>query len=100
MILEFGKDYRIRTDERNFILQKRGGKPSKATPDYNIINRNERWIDCLYFGKLKYAIDQISTEILKENTNIKIILNKLDEVKNITCKFIKEMESRGEKVEM
>ena len=71
-------DYRIISDERQFIIQSVGYvTESKVTKEENI--GKEKTKNLAYYTKFKSALKYLANKIVLDNDDIKIILDKLNE---------------------
>lgn len=75
MYLEF-KDFRIITDERQYIVQKkRLVKPGKFTKEENV--GKEVYDDIAYCGTLEFALKFLSNKLILDNDDLKVIQQEL-----------------------
>ena len=79
MIIEIDKDYRIITDEMQYIVQRSNiVKATKNTKPENI--GKKKWVNIAYITSIDAAIRYITKNITLLNNDTKTILDKLDVV--------------------
>lgn len=85
MILEF-ENYRIKTDSRQFVVQKRKVvQAGRFTKEENI--GKEYWEDEAYCTTLNFALKLLRRKVLLDNDDLKVIVNKLNELESKIDKF-------------
>ncbi len=85
MVLQF-EDYRVKTDNRQFVVQKRKVvQAGRFTKEENI--GKEYWEDEAYCTTLNFALKLLRKKVLLDNDDLKVIINKLDELENKIDEF-------------
>lgn len=85
MNLEF-ENYKIVTDDKQFIVQKKKVvQAGKFTKEENI--GKEYWDDEAYCTTLNFALKFLRKKVLLDNDDLKVIINKLDELENKIDEF-------------
>lgn len=98
MYLEIGENYRITSDDKQFILsRKKITQAGRFTKECNV--GKITWGDEKYFSELKWALKSIGNDILLQNDDIVEIKQKLDELQEIINGFTVLLEISGEKEE-
>lgn len=89
MILEFD-DYRITTDERCFIVQKRRvTQASRMTKAENV--GKVSWKDDKYYDNLDSALQYLGKSVLLDNDDVSVIKDKLSQLERKIEGFTKEL---------
>lgn len=97
MKLDFG-DYRITTDERQFVIQqKRIIEEGKLTKKENV--GKERWVDIAYCPSLKFSLKFLYTKTLLDNDDLMLIMKKLHVIENKIAEFLKVLKQEAEYVD-
>ena len=79
MELLLGKQYKVVSDERQYILQTlRVTKESKLTLVENI--GKEKWVDLGYFRKLSEVLKAAGDQVILDNKELPVIIEKLREL--------------------
>lgn len=85
MILQF-KDYMVKTDSRQFIVQKKKiVQPGPLTKEENI--GKEYWEDEAYCSTLNSALKLLRKKVLLDNHDLKVIIGKLNELESKIDEF-------------
>lgn len=88
MKLKLNDEYRIITSDSNFIPQQlKVIQASRLTKEENV--GKEVWKDLGYFTNLQSALKSIPTNIMLENDDLGVIIDKLNKIEN-NIKGIKE----------
>ena len=81
MKLQITPDLRVVTSDVEFILQQRKVvQDGKFTKEENI--GNEYWENIGFHPNVNYALNQISKQILLDNDDLDVIIEKLNELDN------------------
>ncbi|MCW6124741.1 hypothetical protein [Clostridium sporogenes] len=87
MILEF-ENYRIKTDSRQFVVQKKKVvQAGRLTKEENI--GKEYWEDEAYCTTFNFALKLLRKKILLDNDDLKVIVNKLNQLESKIDEFTK-----------
>lgn len=87
MILEF-ENYRVKTDTRQFVVQKRKiVQAGRLTKEENI--GKEYWEDEAYCTTLNFALKLLRKKVLLDNHDLKVIIDKLNELESKIDEFTK-----------
>ncbi|MBU3186636.1 hypothetical protein [Clostridium estertheticum] len=79
MELILGKNYKVVSDERQFILQTlKVTKASKLTLPENV--GKETWSDIGYYRKLKEVLKAAGDQVVLDNKELPVIIEKLKEL--------------------
>lgn len=90
MVLEFD-DYRIITDDRQFIIQKKKKvKENNLTKETNI--GKEYWTNHKYYSSFNSALKYLQTAVLLDNDDLQVIIDKLKDIERLIDKLTKELE--------
>ncbi|MDS1004435.1 hypothetical protein P9J83_13120 [Clostridium sporogenes] len=85
MVLQF-QDYRVKTDSRQFVVQKRKVvQAGRLTKEENI--GKEYWEDEAYCTTLNFALKLLRKKVLLDNDDLTVIINKLDELESKINEF-------------
>lgn len=85
MILEF-ENYRMKTDTRQFIVQKRKVvQVGRFTKEENI--GKEYWEDEAYYSTLNSALKLLKKKVLLDNDDLKVIISNLNELESKIDEF-------------
>lgn len=77
MKINIGDEYRIRTDEYQFIVEKKGiVEAGRLTKEENI--GKEKWSILGYYGDIDFALKSIARNVLISNDDINVIIDKLN----------------------
>lgn len=86
MELNIGTDYKIVTDSRNFIVQKM--KITQAGIFTKLENiGNVSYEDLGYYRTLNFALKSIGNQIMLDNADLQVIIQKLAELNETIDKF-------------
>ncbi|EJO5347168.1 hypothetical protein NRP93_001241 [Clostridium botulinum] len=87
MVLQF-QDYRVKTDSRQFVVQKRKVvQAGRFTKEENI--GKEYWEDEAYCTSLNFALKLLRRKVLLDNDDLKVIVNKLNQLESKIDEFTK-----------
>lgn len=86
-------NYRIVTDDKQFIVQQKGTVKESPTAKQENVGK-EYWKDRGYFTQLDSALKMLTTVILLDNDDLKIILITLNELRIV----IKELNTNLKKI--
>lgn len=93
MVLEFD-NYKIVTDDKQFIVQKkRIIQAGRLTKEENI--GKEYWSDIKYFSTLNSALKFIRKTVLLDNDDLKVIMDKLEQLEKKIDDFTKRVEGKN-----
>ncbi|KEI81173.1 hypothetical protein [Clostridium botulinum] len=85
MVLQF-QDYRVKTDSRQFVVQKRKVvQAGRFTKKENI--GKEYWEDEAYCTSLNFALKLLRKKVLLDNDDLKVIVNKLNQLESKIDEF-------------
>lgn len=78
--MEFNlSDYKITTDERQYILYKRGViQDSERTKAHNV--GREKWTPIAHFTRLECALKFIPQNVIKTNDDLCVVMDKLNAI--------------------
>lgn len=79
MIINFNKNLRLASDERQYILQERK-KVNRTNKETEEVETTYEWVNKGYYGDIKWALRTIPDKLLKRNDDIKYIKGKLDDI--------------------
>jgi len=79
MIINLSSEYKIITDDMQFVVQKMNIiQKGKTTKDENV--GKENWTNIGYFPKLNQSIQFVSKHILLTNDDLSTIIDKLNNI--------------------
>lgn len=79
MIINFSKNLRLASDERQYILQERK-KVNRTNKETEEVEITYEWCNKGYYGDIKWVLRAIPDKLLKRNDDIKYIKGKLDDI--------------------
>jgi hypothetical protein len=92
MIIEIDKNYRVRFDSYNIILEKKAARTyQKAGDNFNKGDKYESWDTIGYYNDITYMVKRLVHDKLLSKGNIKTLMEYLQEYDKHVAKYNKIM---------